>query len=177
MAILLCSICAILCCTASAVDFSGWKQIEVDESLVNSSSVTVFSVMLPPGYSNQTIDAPTGAVTNFINETNPNTIISIMVIENTINEQLNDNNSKDLMDSFMTRAGITPLEGTEPLYLEDGGIVEYGTTDSLIAGVYISSTDENVILTTGFYNTQDDAIAGMENLALVASTIEILSSE
>ena len=77
----------------------------------------------------------------------------------------------------MFGAGITPEPGTEPQYLESGGIVDYGTSDNMVAGVYITSTDEKVIITTGFYGTKEDAAIGVETLAMVAGTIEIQAEE
>lgn len=173
LGLILLGILAILCCHASAIDFTNWKEITVDEQLVNSSSDTIFTVMLPPGYVNTTMDAPFGAVTAFVNETDPNSTISVIVIENPIGQQLNDKNSKDYLDNFLLGANVTPLEGTEPQYLESGGIVDYGTSDNLVAGVYITSTDEKVIITTGFYSSMDNAIAGVEALAMVAGTVQM----
>ncbi len=174
--VLLCLI-AILCSNAAAIDFTDWKQITIDENAVNSSSDTVFTVMSPPGYVYATNDSPIGAVTSFTNETNPESVITIIVIENPIGQQLNDTNSEAYLDNFMLGAGITPEPGTEPQYLESGGIVDYGTSDNMVAGVYITSTDEKVIITSGFYPTKEDAATGVETLALVAATIEIQAEE
>jgi hypothetical protein len=171
------SIFVILTCTVSAVDFSGWKEITVDESLVNSSSNTTFTVMLPPGHTNQTIDAPIGPVTSFLNETNKDSIITIVVMDNPIGQKLNDKNSKMYLDNFMLGANVTPIADTEPKFLDDGGIMDYGTNGDETAGVYILSTDEKVIVVTGFYKNMDDASSGIENLAMIAGTIEIVKPE
>ena len=171
------SIFIILTCTVSAIDFTGWKQITVDESLVNKSSNTTFTVMIPPGNTNLTMDAPIGPVTNILNETDKNSVISIWIMDNPINQQLNDKNSKMYLDSFMLGANVTPLQGTEPIYLDDGGIVEYGTSGDEASGVYILSTDEKVILVVGSYKTMDNASAGIENLQMIAGTIQIVSPD
>ncbi|MDD1730157.1 MAG: hypothetical protein LUQ50_13945 [Methanospirillum sp.] len=159
----------------SAIDFTGWKQIEVNESLINSTSSTNYTVMVPPGYTNNTIDSPIGVVTSFVNQTDPNSLISIIVIDNEIGEKLNDKNSKLYLDNFMLGANISPINGTEPNYLSDGGIVDYGTSGDEIDGIYILSTDEKVMIVTGMYNNIDSATAGVENLALIAGTISIVS--
>jgi hypothetical protein len=170
-------IIALICCNASAIDFTDWKQITVDENLVNSSSDTIFTVMLPPGYVESTMDAPFGTLTSFVNETNPNLVITVGVIDNPIGQQLNDKNSKNYLDNFMLGANITPEPGVEPQYLESGGIVDYGTFENMVAGVFITSTDEKVIITSGFYPTKDDASAGVETLAMVAGTVQIETSK
>ncbi len=41
-------------------------------------------------------------------------MITIIVIENPIDQQLNDTNSEAYLDNFMLGAGITPEPGTEP---------------------------------------------------------------
>lgn len=162
-----------LVCAVSALDFTNWKDISVDESLVNNSSTTVYTVMSPPGFTNKTIDSPVGPVTTFVNETDPNAVITIWVMDNPIQQMLNDKNSKDFLDKFMLGANITPVPNTEPQYLETGGIVDYGTSGEEAAGVYVLSTDAKVMIVSGFYKTADDAVAGVENLAMIAGTIQM----
>lgn len=166
-----------LVCMVSAIDFTDWKQTSVDESAFNSSSTVNFTVMVPPGYKVETVDSPIGPVTSFLNESDSSATTSIVIINNPIGQKLNDKNSKKYLDGFMQGAKITPIPGTEPQYLEDGGIVDYGTSGDGAGGVYILSTDEKVIIVSGFYKTIDDATAGATNLALIAATVEIKSSE
>jgi hypothetical protein len=165
-------IMAVLICTVSAIDFTNWKEITVDESLVNKSSTTVFTVMAPPGYTNLTIDSPVGPMTTFVNETDPNATLAIYVIDNPIKQQLSEKNSNEYLDNFMLGANITPIPDTEPLAL-DNGVVDYGTSGENIAGVYVLSTDAKVMIVLGYYTTQDAAKAGIENLAMVAGTIKV----
>jgi len=170
-------IIALVVSAVSAIDFTNWKQIEVNENLINSSSDTSFTVMVPPGHTNNTIDSQIGPVTSFVNESNPNSTIAIVVINNPIGQKLNDKNSKLYLDNFMLGANITPVKGTEPQYLKDGGIVDYGISGDEFGGVYILSTDEKVMIVSGFYKTVEDATAGTENLAIIAATINITSTK
>lgn len=159
----------------SAIDFTNWKQIEVNESQINSTSDTVFTVMMPPGTTNNTMDSPIGPVTSFVNQTDPNSIVAITVLKNQVGQKLDDKNSKFFLDNYMLGANLTPINGTEPKYLNDGGILDYGTNGNEVDGVYILSTDEKVMIVTGMYKDMDSATAGVENLALIAGTISIVT--
>lgn len=162
---------------AAAIDFTDWKQIEIDESQTNSSSTTVFTVMMPPGYTFSTVDTSSGPITTFVDESDPISLISISIIDNPIHQQLNDANSEEYLDNFMIGANITPSTTSEPIYLNDGGIVNYGTSGEDVAGVYVLSTDEKVIQVAGFYKTAEQATEGVENLAMIAGTIQITPEE
>ena len=162
---------------AAAIDFTDWQQVEIDESLTNSSSTTVFTVMMPPGYTSSTVDASVGPITTFVNESDSGSLITIIVIDNPIKQQLNDSNSKEYLDNFMLGANITPSTTSEPIYLDDGGILDYGTSGEDVAGVYVLSTDEKVMLVIGFYKSAELATADVENLAMIAGTIQITSEE
>jgi hypothetical protein len=157
-----------------AIEFTDWKQVEVNESDINITSDTFFTVMVPPGYIYNTMDAPIGPVTSFVNASNPNSLITVMIIDNPIGQKLNDKNSKTYLENFLTGANIIPANGVDPQYLNDGGIMTYGTRGDDVAGVYILSTDEKVMIVTGFYSTTEEATAGVEKLALIAATIDII---
>lgn len=156
---------------ASAIDFTGWKQVEINESLTNSSSTTVYTVMVPPGTTQTTQDSNFGPTTILANETAKNSSYAIYVMDNPTGQKLTNETAKFFLDNFMIGAGITPL-ANEPIVLSDG-IAMYGTQGNNTAGVYVLSTDQKVSIIVGFYGTMDDAIAGVENLAMIAGTIEI----
>jgi hypothetical protein len=159
--------------TVSASDITGGKSITVDESKFNTSSNTIYTVMLPPGFVNLTKDDPIGPITTFTNETDANSVITIVVIDNPTKQQFNDKNSKDFLNNFMIGGNATPISGSEPTYLQNGGIINYGTNGDETVGVYVLSTDEKVIIVTGLYKNLDDALAGSENLGTIAGSIQI----
>lgn len=174
--ILLMAMMAICMHGAAEVDFSGWEKVEIDDSLVNNSTTTVYTVMVPPGTIHAINDTESGPMTILTNESNKNQIYAIYVMDNTLGKKLSNETARLFLDNFMIGANITPLVGLDPVILSDG-IVMYGTQGENAAGVYIISTDEKVTVLTGMYQTMDDANAGIENLAMIASTIDITPSD
>ncbi|PKL60267.1 MAG: hypothetical protein CVV33_03565 [Methanomicrobiales archaeon HGW-Methanomicrobiales-4] len=161
---------------AAAVDFTGWEKVEIDDSLVNSSLTTVYSVMVPPGTQYTTNDTESGPMTILTNETDKNLVYAIYVIDNPLGEKFTNETAKLFIDNFMIGANITPLEGLDPVVISDG-LVLYGTQGENAAGVYILSNNEKVTILTGMYRTMDDANTGIENLAMIAGTIDITPTE
>lgn len=155
----------------AAIDFTGWKQVTVDESSVNSSSTTVYTVMIPPGTTETTKDSGVGPTTFINNDAGALPTYAIYVMDNPIRQKLSTGNAKDFLDNFMIGAGITPL-AADPVVVSDG-VVMYGTMDDKTAGVYVLSTDEKVSIIVGFYKSMDDAVAGIESLAMIAGTVSI----
>nr|WP_319537694.1 hypothetical protein [uncultured Methanospirillum sp.] len=153
------------------IDFTGWKKIEVNESQVNASSTTTYSVMIPPGITEATQDSGVGPATILTNTTDPSTSYAIYVMDNPFGKQLSNETAKLFLNSFMEGAGITPLE-QDPVTVSDG-VMMYGTKGDTTAGIYVFSTDQKVSITSGFYKTMDDASAGVQNLAMIAGTIII----
>jgi hypothetical protein len=156
----------------SAVDLYDWKQITVDNSVVNNSSDVSFTVMMPPGNTNKTVDTPVGPITNFVNKTD-SSVITIVIIPNPLGKQLNNDNYKDCIDNLMKSLNVTPIEGQEPKFLEDGSMVDYVMRGNETIGVYVLSTDEKISIVSGFRRSLDDAVAGTENLGKIAGTIQI----
>ncbi len=153
------------------IDFTGWKKIEVDESLVNASSTTTYSVMIPPGITEATQDSGVGPATILTNISDPTTSYAIYVMDNPFGKQLSTGTAKLFLNSFMEGAGITPLE-QDPVTVSDG-VMMYGNKGDSAAGIYLFSTDQKITITSGFYKTMNDASAGVENLAMIAGTITI----
>ena len=157
-----------------AFDFTGWKQIQVDEILINQTSGTSYTVMIPPGFTNKTEDSIAGPMTTIVNASDPHSLLSIVVADNPAGAKFNDTYAKVYLDNFMSGANMTPIEGYEPEYIDEGCIMNYGSHGDEVGGAYIRSTDEKVIIVSGFYKTINDAIAGSQNFALVAGTIELI---
>lgn len=155
----------------AAIDFTGWKQVTVDESSINSSSSTVYTVMIPPGTTEKTKDSSIGPTTFITNNTGSLPTYAIYVMDNPIRQKLSTGNAKDFLDNFMVGAGITPL-AADPIVVSDG-VVMYGTMENNTAGVYVLSTDEKVSIIVGFYSSMGDATAGIDNLAMIAGTVSI----
>ncbi len=153
------------------IDFTGWQKVEVDESLINASSTTVYTVMIPPGMIQNSTDSPVGPMTFVTNETDSTTTFNIYVMDNPTGEMLTNETAKQFLDSFMEGAQITPLAG-DPAIISDG-LITYGTQGDNAVGIYLLSTDEKVSIITGFYKNMDEATAGIENLAMIAGTITI----
>lgn len=174
--ILLMVVMAICMHGAAEVDFTGWENVEIDDSLVNSSATTVYTVMVPQGTTYVSNDTESGPMTILTNETNKNQIYAIYVMDNPLGKKLTNETAKFFLDNFMFGANITPLVGLDPVVISDG-LVLYGTQGENAAGVYVLSNDEKVTVLTGMYPTMDDANAGIENLAMIAGTITITPSK
>ena len=163
----------LICAVSATIDFTNWKEVKVDESLTNKTSTTVYTVMVPPGYTNVSVDSPSGPYVMLGNETDVNATILVVVSDNPVGQQLSEKNSNGYLDSIMRSANITPIEGSEPISLENG-VVDYGTIGENFAGVYLLSNDTKLMVTIGFYKDNAAATAGIENLAMVANTIQIV---
>lgn len=161
---------------ASALDFSDWEKIDIDDSSINTSSTTQYSVMIPPGITYTGVDSYIGPTTVMTMNDDKNLTYTITIIDNPVDEQLSNETAIEFLDSFMMGANLTPLAGLEPIILSDG-IAMYGTQGENAAGVYILSNDEKVTILTGYYQTMDAAVAGIENLAMIAGTIIFKSEE
>lgn len=154
----------------AVTDHSDWIKIQVQESTVNSSSNVSYSVMAPPDYKETLSDSSSGVITFLSNESKPDSMISIAVMENPTGDILSVNSSGSLLDSYMSGLNVTPLENSKPVSV-DNGVFDYGMNGDKTAGVFILSTPENIIMVSGLYNTIEDATADAETLGYLAGTI------
>jgi len=159
----------------SAVDYSGWNDVTINESPVNSSSTTIFSMKIPPGHSVSIEDTIIGPLTNVFSKTNPNSRISLVISDNPTGKPLDAAATRQYLDKFMLGAKISLMYGSEPQALSNGGLMVYGTSGSKTLGIYIMSTDKKVIIITGFYNSIQDATSGVETLAMLAGSMQMVT--
>lgn len=168
--LLLIAVCLSVHATA-AIDFSSWKEVEIDDSITNNSSTTVYTVMVPPDTTYFSNDTPSGPATIFVNQSDPSLVYAIYIFDNPFGKKLTTDTATSFLHDFMTGADIVPSNESKPIELSDG-IVEYGSMGEKAAGVYVLSTDEKVTILSGLYATMDDAMAGIEKLAMVAGTVK-----
>jgi len=157
----------------SAIDYSTWKDVTVNETPINHSSNTVFSLKIPPGDSILIEDTDIGPLTNVFNKNNPDPHISIVISDNPNGQKLDSTASRIYLDKFMLGAKISLIYGDQPQYMSNGGVMVYGTSGDKTLGIYVMSTDEKIITVTGFYNSLQDAKADVETLGMLAGSIQI----
>jgi len=158
----------------SAIDYSGWKEVTVNETPMNHSSNTVYSMKIPPGNSILIENTNIGPLTNVFNKNNPGSRISIVVSNNPTGKKLDSTASRQFLDKFMLGAKISLIYGDQPQFLSNGGVMVYGTSGDKTLGIYILSTDKKIIIVTGFYDSMQDAKAGVETLGMLAGSIQMV---
>ena len=159
---------------AAEINFTGWESVEIDDSLVNNTSTSVYTVMVPPGTTYFSNDTSAGPTTVLVNESDSNSVYGIYVFDNPYGKKLTTDTATIFLDAFMSGAEIIPVEGIKPVEVSDG-LVLYGFQGEKAAGVYVLSNDKKVTVLSGFYPTIDAAAAGVENLVMIAGTITFLS--
>jgi|GEM_PF-2834916 len=157
----------------SAIDYSAWKDVTVNETPMNHTSSTVYSMKIPPGNSILIEDTNVGPLTNVFNKNNPGSHISIVISNNPAGHKLDSAASRQFLDKFMLGAKISLIYGDQPQYLSNGGVMVYGTSGDKTLGIYVMSTDKKIIIVTGFYDSLQDAKAGVETLGMLAGSIQM----
>lgn len=170
--VLLCLV-FILICPVSAIDYTGWKEVSVNEAPINSTSSTVYSVKIPPGNSIRMDDTSIGPITYVFNPGDSKSRISIVISNNQAGHILDPTASRQYLDKFMLGAKISQIYGDQPQFLSNGGVMVYGTSGDKTLGIYIMSTEKKVIIVTGFYRSLQDAKAGVETLGMIAGSIQM----
>lgn len=169
-------ILAILISAGSGLALSDWKQITVDDSLLNSTSDVAYTLMVPPGYTEKTADASYGVTTTLFNETDLNSLYIIGILDNPLGQLISGQDSSKMISDVMNYAEVTPIEGTEPLDLGNGAMVSYGTKDNLIAGSYFRTTDDKLISVIGIYKTREYASAEEETLINIGNSVTLINA-
>ena len=155
---------------AAEVDYSGWEKVEINDSLMNSSSTTLYTIMVTPGTTHFSNDTSSGPTTVFKNDGENKSAYGVYIFDNPSGKNLTADVATSFLNDFMAGAGITPVEGSKPAEISDG-IFEYGFQGEKVAVVYVLSTNEKVSIVSGFFSTMDDASAGIEKLAMTAASI------
>ncbi|PWR74385.1 hypothetical protein DK846_04345 [Methanospirillum lacunae] len=170
--VLLCAV-FLLICPVLAIDYTGWKEVSVNEAPINSTSSTVYSLKIPPGNSIRMDDTPIGPITNVFNPSDSRSRVSIVISNNQAGHILDPAASRQYLDKFMLGAKISQIYGDQPQFLNNGGVMVYGTSGDKTLGIYIMSTDKKVITVTGFYKSLQDAKAGVDILGMIAGSIQM----
>jgi hypothetical protein len=157
----------------SAIDYTSWKEVTVNEAPMNSSSNTIYSMRIPPGNSVLLKDTIIGPITDVFNKNNPGSRITIVIRDNQAGKQFDTGASRQYLDKFMLGAKISQVYGSEPQVLSNGGVMAYGASGDKVLGIYIMSTDRKVIIVTGYYKSIQDAKNGVETLGMLAGSIQV----
>jgi hypothetical protein len=163
----------LLICPVLAIDYTGWKDVSVNEAPINSTSNTVYSLKIPPGNSIRMDDTSIGPITNVFNPNDSKSRTSIVVSNNQAGHKLDSAASRQYLEKFMLGAKISQMYSDQPQFLSNGGVMVYGTSGDKTLGIYIMSTDKKVIIVTGFYKSSQDAKAGVETLGMIAGSIQM----
>lgn len=71
-------------CTYAAAefDFTGWEEVEIDDSVTNNSSTTVYTVMVPLGTTHFSNDTPSGHTTAIVNGSEKAAAYGLYIFDN-----------------------------------------------------------------------------------------------
>lgn len=151
------------------IDFIGWKQVDIDESSVNSSSTTVYSVMIPAKTTTTTIDSNIGPTTIIKKGSESRPSYEIYILDNPKGKKLSESDAKDYLNNFMRGVNIMPFT-IDPIVVSDN-VVQYGSIGDNIVGIYILSTDQKISFIIGIYETMEIATSDIANIAMIAGSI------